>query len=164
MAQQQFQSQAQAARELQSQITTAIGRIGFPGGLGSTSTEVARGINQNIDANAFDKHNQSGIVEVHAEFIATKSDGAKAFELEVIWDADNPPVGKTQTAHFGWEIYLGGKRVAGPGHVFFAPEVILTNYRNNKRKQKEDMSLKMSKSGGIGTGKMQSNTRYFRLQ
>ncbi|KAI8154403.1 hypothetical protein K4K49_003908 [Colletotrichum sp. SAR 10_70] len=85
MAQQQFQSQAQAARELQSQITTAIGRIDFPGGLGSASADVARGINQNIDASAFDKHNQSGIVEVQAEFIATKSDGAKAFELEVIW-------------------------------------------------------------------------------
>ncbi|KAI8255404.1 hypothetical protein K4K53_008226 [Colletotrichum sp. SAR 10_77] len=85
MAQQQFQSQAQAARKLQSQITTAIGRIDFPGGLGTNSAEVARGISQNIDANAFDKHNQSGIVEVHAEFIAIKSDGAKAVELEVIW-------------------------------------------------------------------------------
>ncbi|KAF4486428.1 hypothetical protein CGGC5_v005059 [Colletotrichum fructicola Nara gc5] len=135
MSPQQFESQAQAAR-----------------------------INKSIDASAFDKHNQSGIVEVHAHFVATKSDGAKAFELEVIWDADNPPVGKTQTAHFGWEIYLDGKRVAGPGHVFFAPGVILTNYRNNKRDQAEELSLKLSTNDDIGTGQMQSTTKYYRLQ
>ncbi|KAF4829819.1 hypothetical protein CGCSCA4_v014513 [Colletotrichum siamense] len=164
MSPQQFESQAQAARELQSQITTAVSRLSYPGGLGVGSAEVARGINKSIDASAFDKHNQSGIVEVHAHFVATKSDGAKAFELEVIWDADNPPVGKTQTAHFGWEIYLDGKRVAGPGHVFFAPDVILTNYRNNKRDQAEELSLKLSTTDDIGTGKMQSNTKYYRLQ
>ncbi|KAI8306389.1 hypothetical protein K4K61_004573 [Colletotrichum sp. SAR11_59] len=85
MSPQQFESQAQAARELQSQITTAVSRLNFPGGLGVGSAEVAKTINKSIDASAFDKHNQSGIVEVHAYFIATKSDGAKAFELEVIW-------------------------------------------------------------------------------
>ncbi|KAF3809595.1 hypothetical protein GCG54_00012881 [Colletotrichum gloeosporioides] len=164
MAQKQFESQAQAALELQSQITTAVGRLNFPGGLGSSSAEVAKGINQKIDAKAFHKHNQSGIVEAHAYFVATKSDGKQAFELKVIWDADNPPVGKTQTAHFGWEIYLDGKRVAGPGHVFFAPDVILPNYRNNKRDQVEVASLRLSKSGGIGTGQMQSTTNYYRLE
>lgn len=63
MSPQQFESQAQAARELQ----------------------FARGINKSVDASALDKHNQSGIVEVHAHFVVTKSDGAKAFELEAIW-------------------------------------------------------------------------------
>ncbi|KAF4814337.1 hypothetical protein CGCSCA5_v007766 [Colletotrichum siamense] len=164
MSPQQFESQAQAARELQSQITTAVSQLSYPGGLGVGSAEVAKSMNRSIDASAFDKHNQSGIVEVHAHFVATKSDGAKAFELEVIWDADNPPVGKTQTAHFGWEIYLDGKRVAGPEHVFFAPGVILTNYRNNKRDQAEELSLKLSTNDGIGTGKMQSTTKYYRLQ
>ncbi|KAJ0275674.1 hypothetical protein COL940_008688 [Colletotrichum noveboracense] len=85
MSPQQFESQAQAARELQSQITTAVSRLSFPGGLGVGSAEVAKGIDKSVDASAFDKHNQSGIVEVHAHFVATKSDGAKAFELEVIW-------------------------------------------------------------------------------
>ncbi|KAI8296082.1 hypothetical protein K4K56_008092 [Colletotrichum sp. SAR 10_98] len=165
MCPQQFKSQAQAARELQSQITAAVSRLSFPGGLGVGSAEVAKGINKSVDASAFDKHNQSGIVEVHAHFVATKSDGAKAFELEPMGtDADNPPVGKTQTAHFGWEMYLDGKRVAGPGHVFFAPGVILTNYRNNKRDQAEELSLKLSTNDDIGTGKMQSTTKYYRLQ
>ncbi|KAF5520680.1 hypothetical protein CGCA056_v008748 [Colletotrichum aenigma] len=101
MSPQQFESQAQAARELQSQINTAVSRLNFPGGIGVGSAEVAKGINKSVDASAvdasavdasaFDKHNQSGIVEVHAHFVATKSDGAKAFELEVIWGISSFP-------------------------------------------------------------------------
>lgn len=79
-------------------------------------------------------------------------------------DADNPPVGSVQTAHYGWEIYLGGQRVAGPGHVFFAANIILPHYRNAQRKQVEDTDLKMSKSGVIGTGSMTSKTQYYKLK
>lgn len=85
MAVQLFTSQPAAARELQNQISAAVGNIGFPGGLGANNAEIARGIMQNVDANAFDKHNQSGIVEVHAKFVATRNNETRAFELEIIW-------------------------------------------------------------------------------
>lgn len=79
-------------------------------------------------------------------------------------DADNPPVGSTQTAHYGWEIYLDGQRIAGPGHVFFAANTILPHYRNTQRVQVEDTTLRMSNTGTMGTGRMESKTEYFKLQ
>lgn len=86
MAAQLFTSQPAAARELQNQISAAVGNIGFPGGLGANNNaEIAQGIMQNVDANAFDKHNQSGIVEVHAKFVATRNNETRAFGLEIIW-------------------------------------------------------------------------------
>lgn len=85
MTTQLFTSQPAAARELQSQISAAVGSIEFPGGLGADKVEIVQGIMQNVDANVFDKHNQSGIVQVRAEFIATRSDGTRAFKLHIIW-------------------------------------------------------------------------------
>ncbi|CAM1504651.1 Fc.00g022420.m01.CDS01 [Cosmosporella sp. VM-42] len=163
---QQFQSQPAAAAELQAQVVAAIRQLNFPAGLGGDASRnlIATGIIQQIDAVAFDKHNQSGIVEVHAVFTAERSDGTMVFRLEVIWDADTPPVGSTQTSHFGWEVYLDGNRVGGPGHVFFTPNVILTHYRMPGREQKEDLSLKLYKSGSMGAGKMRSETHYYRLE
>lgn len=81
----QFTSHTAAARELQNQISAAVGNVGFPAGLGANNPEIARGIMQNIDATAFDKHNQSGIVEVHANFVATRANNTRAFALEIIW-------------------------------------------------------------------------------
>ncbi|KAE9565957.1 hypothetical protein CGMCC3_g17860 [Colletotrichum fructicola] len=164
MAHQQFENRADPStqcRELQSQVSTAFDHLNFVGGLETRSPEVTEGINQNIDANVFDKHNQSGILEVHASFVATKSNGKEAVELKIIWggtDADNPPTGKTQMAHFGREIYLDGKRVAISGRVFSALDVILTYYRKNKRDQVDELSLRLSKNSSIKTGKMKSTT------
>lgn len=80
-----FTSQALAAQELQRQIAAFINATQFPAGLAASNNEIARGILQNLDANVFDKHNQMGIVEVHATFTATRGNGTPVFNLEIIW-------------------------------------------------------------------------------
>ncbi|KAL9619200.1 MAG: hypothetical protein Q9160_006135 [Pyrenula sp. 1 TL-2023] len=67
------------------------------------------------------------IVEVWSTFWAYKEDGKLLWTLKVIWDADEPeddenkPEDEKIRPHYGWEIYLDGKRVGGPGHVYFPP-------------------------------------------
>lgn len=78
-------------------------------------------------------------------------------------DADVPPPGSAQTAHFGWEIYLNGHRVAGPSHVFFVAGLTLKYYRMPGYNQAEELSLKLTKSGTIGTGRLASETNYYKL-
>ena len=69
-----------------------------------------------------------------------------------------------QTAHYGYEIYKDGSRVAGPGHIFFAEDVVLPHYRIKRIDLVEDLSLKLSKSGKLGDGSMTAETHYFKLK
>ncbi|KAK4192394.1 hypothetical protein QBC35DRAFT_483640 [Podospora australis] len=161
-----LKSLSAAATELQNIISTFVKLIDYPGGLSLTNAQIAAAIIAQVDANNFSRHNQDQkIVEAHATFTAKNSSAQQVFELLVIWDADNPPVGAnvTQTAHFGWEIYLNGTRQSGPGHVFFTKDIILPNYRIPNLQQKEVSELRLTKKGTLGTGSMESVTRYFKL-
>ena len=182
----QAQSLSQGAQLLEKEILQKIKEMRFPTS-GGSQVEIQDGIKQNLDAVAFDKHNQSGIVEARATFKVTREKDSpdKLFELEIIWgmstltenppnssfstnqdkiDADNPlpsNQANAQTAHYGYEIYKDGKRVAGPGHVFFKKDVILPHYRISNIELVEDFSLKLTKSGKIGNGWMEFETHYF---
>lgn len=177
--------ESDAADKLQASILKAVNKISFPGGLGCSNSEIVNGIRQNLDASAFDRHNQDyGIVEARATFHAIKADGSTVFDLVIIWgmfiliidgfslhppdsgkrvDADVPPTDSDQKPHFGWEIYLNDSRVAGPNHVFFKTGKTLKHYRRPGLDQTEEHSLKMSKTGTMGSGKMASETHYFKL-
>ncbi|KAK3897504.1 hypothetical protein C8A05DRAFT_19753 [Staphylotrichum tortipilum] len=161
-----LRSPAAAAKELQTIIDRFVRLVRFPAGLGLTAAQIADAIMPSVDAAAFGTHNgkEHKIVEVHATFTAKNSAGKQAFELEIIWDADTPPTNSTQTAHFGWEIYLNKARVYGPGHVFFVPGTVLPNYRMPDLKQIEEPGLRLTKSGVLGTGKVESVTRYYKLE
>lgn len=178
-------SQSDAAKKLQAAILAAIGRLTFPPGLGVGNAEIVSGIRQNLDAKAFDRHNQDlGVVEARATFNATTDNCCPVFNLIIIWgalsvpfstllppnaiqltlpDADVPPTESPQLPHFGWEIYMDGVRVAGPSHVFFEAGRTLKYYRRPGYEQVEEHSLKMSKCGTMGTGKMLSQTNYYKL-
>ncbi|TEA17591.1 hypothetical protein C8034_v012262 [Colletotrichum sidae] len=82
-----FSSPAKAAAELKRQIDVAIREIAFPTGLGAAASSkiVTDGIIHKIEAGSFDRHNQSGIVEVNADFTATRADGSQVFHLRVKW-------------------------------------------------------------------------------
>ncbi|RYO86766.1 hypothetical protein DL766_002886 [Monosporascus sp. MC13-8B] len=157
----QANSLSQGAQLLQQKILQAVQGLNLPSA-GATQTELQNGIRQNLDAVAFDKHNQTGIVEARATFELSR-DSDKLFELEIIWDADNPTTDSEQRAHYGYEIYKDGKRVAGPGHVFFEKQVILPYYRLKSLGQTEEHSLKLAKSGTMGNGLMKSETHYFKV-
>lgn len=80
-----FRSLADAAGELQAIIARFVPRVDFPGGLGLTDAQIAAAIVPNVDASAFDRHNQDDkIVEVHATFTANNAVG-QLFELLIIW-------------------------------------------------------------------------------
>lgn len=81
-------SQSDAAKKLQAAILAAVGRLTFPPGLGVGNAEIVNGIRQNLDARAFDRHNQDlGVVEARATFNATTHDGCPVFNLIIIWGA-----------------------------------------------------------------------------
>ncbi|KAI8635669.1 hypothetical protein F5Y19DRAFT_482863 [Xylariaceae sp. FL1651] len=152
-------SLSQGAKLLQQKILEAVQGLGLPSA-GATQKELQDGIRQNLDATAFDKHNQEGIVEARATFELSRG-SEKLFVLEIIWDADKPVVGSTQKPHYGYEIYKDKSRVAGPGHVFFKDGVSLPHYRIKNAGLQEVLSLSLSKSGTMGTGVMKSDTHYF---
>ncbi|KAI1171835.1 hypothetical protein F4777DRAFT_582557 [Nemania sp. FL0916] len=152
-----------AARELQNIISTFVRKVDFPAGLGLTNAQVADAILANVDAVAFDRHNQDEkIVEVQAFFTGQNATG-QLFELLIIWDADNPLEGQKQTAHFGWEIRLNRARLFGPGHVFFKNGIVLPNYRIAALAQTEVTELKLRNERDIGNGSLNNVTHYFRL-
>ncbi|RFU25069.1 hypothetical protein B7463_g11269, partial [Scytalidium lignicola] len=161
----QAKSLAQGAELLQKKILEKIKDLDLSG-ISTAKPEILDGIRQNLDAGVFNKHNQTGIVEVRATFKAIR-DSELLWELEIIWDADNPvPSDKSnaQTAHYGYEVYKNNIRVAGPGHIFFEKNIILPHYRIKNIGLIEDLSLKLSKSGKMGNGTMTSETRYFKLK
>ncbi|KAI1402793.1 hypothetical protein F4819DRAFT_453382 [Hypoxylon fuscum] len=155
-------SLSQGARLLQQKILAAVQKLDLPSA-GATKKELQDGIRQNLDAIAFDTHNQSGIVEARATFELNRETG-RLFQLEIIWDADNPTSGSEQRAHYGYEVYKDGKRVAGPGHVFFKKNVILPHYRIKDRGLTEDLSFKLERCGKMGTGSMKFEAHYFKLK
>ncbi|KAI1826428.1 hypothetical protein F4861DRAFT_82608 [Xylaria intraflava] len=153
-------SLSEGARVLEQQILKAVQGLNLPSA-GAPQKELQDGIKQNLDAIAFDKHNQTGIVEVRSTFDLSRGT-EKIFLLEIIWDADKPLEGATQRPHYGYEIYRDGKRVAGPGHVFFKDGVNLPYYRIKGVGLQEELSLKLSKSGTMGTGVMKFEAHYFK--
>ncbi|KAL7626120.1 hypothetical protein AAE478_002890 [Parahypoxylon ruwenzoriense] len=155
-------SLSQGAQLLQGKILQAVNGLNLPSA-GAPKSELQNGIRQNLDAIGFDKHNQAGIVEARATFVLTRG-SEKIFTVEIIWDADNPISGSTQTAHYGYEVYRDGRRVAGPGHVFFEPSVILPHYRIKNLGEVEDTSFKFSKTGTMGNGVMQFEAHYFKVK
>ncbi|KAI3317254.1 hypothetical protein HD806DRAFT_527237 [Xylariaceae sp. AK1471] len=150
----------QGAQLLQQQILKAVQGLTLPSA-GAPQKELQDGIRQNLDAIAFDKHNQEGIVEARATFELRRG-SEKLFVLEIIWDADTPVVGSTQKPHYGYEIYKDNSRVAGPGHVFFKDGVSLPYYRIKDAGLQEELSLKLSKNGTMGNGVMKFETHYFK--
>ena len=71
---------------MQAIIKTFVSLVKFPTGLGVSNAQIAAAIMSNVDACAFDTHNNKGsrIVEVHATFTA-KNTAGKVFELLIIW-------------------------------------------------------------------------------
>ncbi|KAJ8125891.1 hypothetical protein O1611_g7745 [Lasiodiplodia mahajangana] len=153
-------SLSEGAKLLEQQILKAVQGLNLPSA-GAPQKELQDGIKQNLDAIAFDRHNQMGIVEARAAFELTRG-SEKLFLLEIIWDADKPVVGSTQKPHYGYEIYRDSKRVAGPGHVFFKAGVSVPHYRIKDVGLQEDLSLKLSKSGTLGNGVLKFETHYFK--
>ncbi|KAI1370206.1 hypothetical protein F4677DRAFT_465959 [Hypoxylon crocopeplum] len=154
-------SLAQGAQLLQQKILAAVQKLDLPSA-GASKKELQDGIKQNLDAIAFDKHNQSGIVEARAT-LELKRGSERLFQLDIIWDADNPTSGSEQRAHYGYEAYRDGNRVAGPGHVFFKKDVILPHYRIKGIGLREELSMKLEKSGTMGTGLMKFEAHYYKL-
>ncbi|RFU74768.1 hypothetical protein TARUN_7498 [Trichoderma arundinaceum] len=157
-----YTNNSDAAAELQTLITNFVRKITFSSGLGVNKNDIINAINKRIDANNFHTHNRDDkIVEVHATFTARK-DGHEVFILEVIWDADNPPAGSTQTAHYGWEIKLDRKMKYGPGHVFFKRGVELPNSRPAKLLEYEATRFQLNEtiSSDLG-GTLECVTRYY---
>ncbi|KAK4224212.1 hypothetical protein QBC38DRAFT_547824 [Podospora fimiseda] len=160
----QPKSPSQGAVLLQKEILEKVKALNLPAA-SARKTEVLDRITQNLDASAFNNHNQEGIVEVKATFRAIQ-DSKKLWELEIIWDADNPVTSNkpnAQTPHYGYEIYKDGRRVAGPGHIFFAKDVILPHYRIKSAGLVERLDLKLSKRVPLGNGEMKAETHYYKL-
>ncbi|RYP85962.1 hypothetical protein DL770_004975 [Monosporascus sp. CRB-9-2] len=126
-------SLSQAAQLLQQKILQAVQSLNLPSA-GATQTELQNGIKQNLDAVAFDKHNQTGIVEARATFELSRGSD-KLVVLEIVWDADNPTTDSEQSAHYG-----------------------LKNFGLT-----EEHSLKLAKSGTMGKGLMKFETHYFKV-
>ncbi|RYP69713.1 hypothetical protein DL769_005211 [Monosporascus sp. CRB-8-3] len=111
----QANSLSQGAQLLQQKILQAVQSLKLPPA-GATQTELQNGIKQNLDAIAFDKHNQTGIVEARATFELSRGSD-KLFELEIIWDADNPTTESEQRAHYGGaQSEVGEERAPVEGH------------------------------------------------
>lgn len=80
-----MESPAKAAIQLQNDISAAVQALQFPAGLAANRNDLIKGIMQKVDAKVFHTHNQSRIVEVHANFNATTANGGQVFELKIIW-------------------------------------------------------------------------------
>ncbi|CAO2647113.1 Nn.00g080350.m01.CDS01 [Neocucurbitaria sp. VM-36] len=71
-----------------------------------------------IDAWKWYQDKENKVVEVWAQFWLYRLDGQLQWHIKVLWDADSPD-SKNSQPHYGYEIYLNGHRMAGPGHVNF---------------------------------------------
>ncbi|KAM0259444.1 hypothetical protein ACHAQJ_003338 [Trichoderma viride] len=176
-------SPIKAAAELKKKITTFVGGIHFPAGLGVNTNNIITAINSHIDAENFNIHNSDyEIIEVDATFIAKNKDGQEKFRLLVRWDADTPTVedvsskpstsakppkpSKTtkpkQTSHYGWEMELNNARVAGPGHIFFVDSFVLPHYRLPDIGRREATELQYIRPYILGNGAvLYAETRYY---
>ncbi|KAL1647119.1 hypothetical protein SLS58_002890 [Diplodia intermedia] len=109
----------------------------------------------------FGQDNREGMIEMWMIFWGYRSDGQLQWTLKIVWDADNPIVASTQTPHYGYEIYLNNRRVAGPGHVWFGQH--LTHYRvAGLGVNEEEIGVNL-KQFSVGTGRIDQAVRLFKL-
>ncbi|OAL52465.1 hypothetical protein IQ07DRAFT_630126 [Pyrenochaeta sp. DS3sAY3a] len=91
-------------------------------GLGGVSQQYKHTVRnqtlQWIDTWTWYQDRENKVVEVWSEFWLYRPDSKLQWHIKIICDSDGPD-SKNQYAHYGYEIYLDGTRMAGPGHVNF---------------------------------------------
>ncbi|KAL0253436.1 hypothetical protein SLS55_010415 [Diplodia seriata] len=134
----------------------------------------------------FGQDNREGTIEMWTIFWGYRSDGQLQWTLKIVWgkcdlatsslrvadrprlgkylthaDAENPVVASPQTPHYGYEMYLNNRRVAGPGHVWFGQH--LTHYRvAGLGVNEEEIGVNL-KQFSVGTGRIDQAVRLFKL-
>ncbi|KAL1858739.1 hypothetical protein Daus18300_009873 [Diaporthe australafricana] len=174
----------QGERHLKDITKSYIDEIHFPPGLGEPKEKQPRLcdlIKRMIDDTFFATHNQfTMFVEQTCTWTATRGDGKRAFQLVVNFsefgpffnpsNADNPRavVGTQDTSrstrppHYGYDITLDGKRIAGPGHVDFVENINLRNCRLGPNTGNlTDSTFTKQESYGTGTLEYESVIRKY---